>query len=200
MDTNPRTRQYTRPLLLISLVALLLASTFETAAASPEFPFEGLTANQEAIADWAIGLFAEAGLDLPEVRFVGASDTNACDGRAGVAHRRRGYTQITICTRDDGFATQVLFMHELAHAWDHHSLTEESKAAFQQLRGIEVWRGHEVAWHERGAEQAAEIIVWALLDRPIDTVRITGTSCAELETGYRTLTGQEPLHGFTDYC
>ncbi|HKX75576.1 MAG TPA: hypothetical protein VJR05_09320, partial [Acidimicrobiia bacterium] len=78
---------------------------------------------------------------------------------------------------------------------------DERRLAFQQLRGWEYWNNYqEASWHENGTEQAADIIVWGLLDRPIKPIRITDNSCAELMAGYLTLTGRLPLHGYLDLC
>lgn len=60
------------------------------------------------------------------------------------------------------------------------------------------WREGE--WHERGAENAAEIIAWGLIDRPVKPVRIYDNDCDQLLGGYVILTGTDPLHGLTDVC
>lgn len=54
--------------------------------------------------------------------------------------------------------------------------------------------------YAEAAERAAEIIGWPLMDRPVPTVSRYGTSCAELEAGYRPVTGVAPVHGYTDHC
>ena len=108
---------------------------------------------------------------------------------------------IEICADELSFPTQGMVLHETAHAWAAHALTDDRKAQFQALRGFEHWRANdEVPWHENGTEQAAEILLWGLIDRPLAMVRINNTTCADLEAGFRTLTGQAPLHGFRDHC
>ena len=57
----------------------------------------------------------------------------------------------------------------------------------------------DTVWEERGSEHAAEVMVWGLIDRQF-SARIPHNSCAELLDGYTTLTGQQPLHGFTGKC
>ena len=128
-------------------------------------------------------------------------DTEPCLGRAGMHHPVEGVSVIEVCAIEASFATQVMILHETAHAWIDHQLTHERKAEFQVLRGWEHWRDYEgAAWHNNGTEQAAEIMVWGLIDRPLKMVRINQASCEELETGYVTLTGNSPLNGFRDYC
>lgn len=108
---------------------------------------------------------------------------------------------IDICATEVGRPTRVMVLHETAHAWAAAALTPERKLAFQELRGWTHWRDYEAApWHENGTEQAAEIMVWGLIDEPLRMARIYQTSCAELEVGYRVLTGADPLHGLRDYC
>ncbi len=95
----------------------------------------------------------------------------------------------------------MLVIHEIAHAWARHSLTDERRDAFQAVRGWEHWHDYEAAeWYENGTEQAAEIMVWGLLDQPIKIMRINDAGCDQLDAGYRALTGAAPLHGFTDRC
>ena len=81
------------------------------------------------------------------------------------------------------------------------AVSAENLAAFQELRGYEFWLNYDEAlWHENGTEQAAEILVWGLVDRPMAMSRITDNGCDDLLAGFVTLTGQQPLHGFTDLC
>ena len=52
-------------------------------------------------------------------------------------------------------------------------------------------------WDERGKEQAAEVLTWALLRHPLLLVRFGGKSCAGLAEGYEILTGKEPVPAAT---
>ena len=151
---------------------------------------------------WSMGLFEQAGFELPPLRYVfHGDDPEACAGRPGVHHAHDGESVIEICTSEMSIATQIMILHETAHAWVDRTLTEDRKATFQRLRGWTHWRNYDaVAWHENGTEQAAEIIVWGLIDRPLAMIRIDQNSCEELDAGYRVLTGEAPLHGFRDAC
>lgn len=199
MDTYTTPRQYIRTLLGVLLGVSIVASS-TAAGAEAQFSFEGLSPQQQVLVDEAVGLYAEAGLELPQVRFTATDDTSECEGRAGIARRKKGHTQIVLCTTEAGPADEWLIIHELAHAWDYHNLTDDTKTAFSELRGTTSWLGRDVEWHERGGEHAAEIMVWALIDRPIDLVRISNTSCADLHEAYKVLTGSVPLHGYEDHC
>lgn len=169
---------------------------------TPAVEFQDMPDDFVQMAEWATGLFEEADLDLPPIRFVHHGDeTTACEGRRGAHRHVDGRSVVDICTSDVGPVVDVMILHETAHAWAEVGLTDERKAAFQQLRGWDVWRNHaDFEWYENGSEQAAEMMVWGLVDRPLGIVTIHDTSCDDLEAGYRTLTGQAPLHGFRDIC
>ena len=149
--------------------------------------------------EWAVSLFGQAELELPPLRFEHhGDDREPCGGWMGV-HRFDGErSTIGLCVTEVTPHVEATVLHETAHAWAAHSLTDERIAEFQQLRGWEEWRADK--WHHSGSEQAAEILMWGLIDRPIGIVTINDHTCDALEAGYRTLTGQEPLHGFRDHC
>lgn len=154
------------------------------------------------VAWWATDLFDRGGLELPPLRFIyHDGDRSQCRGRDGLHRAIDGVSVVELCVTDATFAAKVMVLHETAHAWADHALTDERKLAFQELRGWEHWRDYQAAqWHENGTEQAAEIIVWGLIDRPIGMIRIDQNSCDELAAGYQVLTGSAPLHGFRDHC
>ena len=55
-------------------------------------------------------------------------------------------------------------------------------------------------WRDNGAEQTAEVIAWGVSDRAAPTVQIADDGCADLRSGYLTLTGVEPPHGLISLC
>lgn len=154
------------------------------------------------MANWAVDLFDEAGLSLPPLRFVyHGDDQTPCSGWRGAHRYLDGRSTIDICTDEPGKVTEALFLHEIAHAWAAHELTDDRKAHFGALRGWTYWSNHQQAeWHDNGSEQAAEIMVWGLIDRPVGIIKINDHGCDDLDAGYRALTGQPPLHGYQDYC
>ncbi len=169
--------------------------------ADMEYTSAGLSPAQLDVIDWALDLFREAELALPPIDFVGHDSTTDCFDRAAAHTQSGGRSRIDICTADTGPVAEVLLLHEIAHAWDRRSLTADTRHAFLAERDLTEWRNHDPdRWHDRGAEHAAEIIMWGLIDRPMRVVRLTANSCADLIAGYRLLTGKEPLHGFTQKC
>ena len=183
---------------LISLVIVPIRSDHPTAS---KVVVTGMTATERRATDEALSLFAQAGLPLPLLEIRRHHDFDLCNGHEAL-HRRFGERSIIdICTTEAGDYEQRTLIHELGHAWTEHFLTGDRKQAFQDLRGWTSWLDYKQAkWEDNGAEQAAEIMVWALSPRPVGVVKIGGNSCEDLHDGYVTLTGREPLHGYTKLC
>ena len=172
-----------------------------TAAKAPTVTMTGITAAQATIFEWALALFAAADLPLPDIDIVGHDSTSQCMGRAGMHTFAAGRSTIDVCTRGAGPVQEFLFLHELAHAWDRAGLTAERRQAFLAQRGLTAWRNDDPErWHDRGAEHAAEIIMWGLMDRPIRVVRLGTTGAQRSPLGYVALVGRPPLHGYTNLC
>jgi hypothetical protein len=113
------------------------------------------------LATWAIGRFERAGLELPPTGIFFHPDDEGCDGNLGVADGGL----VDLCVRhamEPG--PQRIVLHELAHVWEAAALDDDCRERFMALRGLERWVGDEVDWKQRGAEQAAEIVAWALGD------------------------------------
>lgn len=160
------------------------------------FTYQSITPSQHEAITWAVELFERADLVLPDIEFVGHKDRDACLGRDGAARPVDVGAVVHICATEIGPTQERWILHEIAHAWDYHNLDNELKEAFLKVRDLDSWREGE--WHERGAENAADILVWGLIDRPFRPVHIYDNSCAALLAGYLTLVGEEPLHGYTD--
>lgn len=175
-------------------MSLGTSPTGSSADAPPQVEFGDLPDRHIVVAVWATELFDAAGLGLPPLRFdYHGGATEPCGGRAGMHHAVGATNVIEICTTEITPATEALIVHEVAHAWLDRSLSDERKAAFRELRGWTYWRNYEAAaWHENGTEQAAEIVMWGVIDRPVELIRITQNSHDELVAGYRTLTGLDP--------
>jgi hypothetical protein len=198
---------------LVAVLVAELAGALGPAAAAETTPdaddpvlpavvMEDLPADIEAMVEWALGLFEQAGMELPplEIRHHG-DDVGGCDGHDGLHRPGEPRNVVELCTNDVTFATQAMVLHELAHAWVDDSVGPTARAAFQAVRGYAHWQDYAAApWHENGIEQAAEIVAWGLFDRPMAMSRITGNSCDELDAGFRALTGMAPLHGLRDLC
>ena len=107
-----------------------------------------------------------------------------------------------MCRRIDGVVLtspgKLCLLHEMAHAWLAQHLTTATRTAFLEHASLTTWWDAEVRWHERGVEYAAETLAWGLMDRRLRMVRIGDPTVDHLETGYRLLTGAEPIVDLLD--
>jgi hypothetical protein len=161
----------------------------------------GMSADEEAAAWKDVALFDEAGLPLPPLTISRHLDRIECNGHEGLHETDGTRSVINICTSESGQWEARTILHELTHAWAFHFMTRAQMDAFKKVRGWTYWLDYNhAAWEENGTEQAAEIMVWGLSDRPVPVMRIDQRSCTELRAGYVALTDLEPLHGFEQFC
>jgi branched-subunit amino acid transport protein len=162
----------------------------------------------DRLLEWALDRFETAGLGAPaigSITFAGGS--GRCDGLAGSVDTDADRARMLLCldrgsacvgadcTSFTTFARSTV-LHEFAHAWEPARLDAPTRRAFLALRGLTVWEGvRDVPWAERGAEQAAEIIMWGLLEAPVPLPRLDRPACEDLLASYQVLTGRPPLHG-----
>ena len=162
---------------------------------------EPLEPDERALVDHAFSLFAEAGIDWsrPDVEF---GDKDECLGFGGVY--RISMDTVRICR-----PSIDTLVHELVHAMIETTLEEPDRNEFLELRGLDSWVGAD-EWDARGAEHAAEIITWAVMEEDITMPwieeagdgttqwtrrlrKIPNSSSAELAVAYEQLTGMLPL-------
>ena len=62
---------------------------------------------------------------------------------------------------------QPLILHELAHAWEHHFVTDATREAFMAATDAPSWEDPNHAHKARGIEKAAYLVAWALEDAPL---------------------------------
>ena len=159
-----------------------------------------LSAAEQELVDFARSRFELAGIELPEVT-IEFDDKGACEGYGGLYLPSQRI--VRICR-----ASKSTMVHELAHAWIETVFDDDDRSAFLELRGLERWTGGR-RWDERGAEHAAEIITWGLMDEDL-TVRwlehhadgstsyswrlfkLPDSDPARLVEGYQQLTGELP--------
>ena len=137
---------------------------------------------------WALDRFEEAGLELPPVEIHIHSDKSECNGLNGyLANTTDGGWIIHSC----GVAFTLL--HELAHAWDNHSLDDETRAEFLELAQADTWDNPD-NWNLAGGEHAANVVAWALMDERINQTRTRPSDHNSMLDAYSILTdGGEPL-------
>lgn len=182
----------------------IVATTAEHAADAESAPARvrilDPTPDHHALVDWAIGLYQAAGLELPPLRVDFASGTDRCpagvDGRF-VPGEPESLVLVCPAAGANDLHRRHIILHEFAHAWDYHQLSDPQRDAFLELRSAEAWRSPDLAWWEMGSEQAAEIMAWGLSDQPLPIIKIYRNSCQDLHAGYQLLVGSPPLHGLS---
>lgn len=179
------------------VAALLVPGSTATPAAerAPSLAATEIEAEDHAqleMAEWALGRFVEAGLELPNLTIVfSGGDLNLCNGAPATALTKQQPIEIRVCWND-----KFIVLHELAHAWDVHNLPEDRRESFMSLRAeVDSWTGVNVPWHRRGIEHAANVIAWGLLENPYPISRTYPNDPASLIEAFRLLTGVAPLHG-----
>ena len=155
----------------------------------------------ESLVEWGMGRYAEAGLRVPRPRsvtFYPAADR--CEGNLAVAGGESN-DEIVVCF-GEGLAcrtspcppwsamAEATTLHELAHTWMAQNLTEETRAAYEDLVSLS-WASPRDAWEDRAIERAAEVIAWGLLQRPSPPQEFAATR-SELDREFRLLTGTPP--------
>ena len=158
----------THRIVLFTVVLGLFAGQFNridavsaTEPAAPVTIHDADAATTEFI-DWSVARYVDAGLELPNLEFFVHPDRDACDGHKGYWHPGRTADRVDICA-----ATESLILHEIAHAWDHHSVTDETRDAFMALYPDDEWEDDHVGHFAQGIERFAEAVAWGLGSNPI---------------------------------
>ena len=146
---------------------------------------------------WALDRYRDSGLPRPPVTHVTFPPTASClRGVLGMAYHGDESGHIDLCAPETLFAagelpltTRRTVLHELGHLWTVGHTDDTMRQAFLDHLGLPAWTG--VEWGSSGSEAAAEILVWGLMDEPVD-VRVPGTSCADRYTAFEILTGTAP--------
>jgi hypothetical protein len=139
------------------------------------------TPEQDALVEFGLSRFAEHGLDLPAIAIQFYDSVEPCGLHTGIYVHRTGSLHMCSTEKD-------IMLHELAHAWANHNLTDGRRAEFVALRGVRAWNDRELAWEDRGTEHAAEIIAWALLDEPNHVKWVETSSDGSATVTFRLLT------------
>lgn len=177
-----------------SLAAVLAAGALLTGSPAPDassvIVVSG-TAVQQEMAEWAVGRFTEAGLQLPaaKISFPG-QDLSGCGGSPARAYLDREPVEVRMC-----WGSEMILLHELAHIWEAHAVPQDRHEPFMTMRdGVKSWAGLDDEWAERGREHAANVIAWGLLEDPYPISRTYPNDPDSLMEAFRVITGTDPLH------
>jgi hypothetical protein len=144
--------------------------------------------------EWALDRFRDAGLPLPAMAITVHDDDAPCDGNSGL-YLPNDPVEVHLCTPGpaDSRPARLTTLHELAHAWAESQLSTAERAAFLELRGLELWYDQRLPRHQRGAEHAAEVVSWGLMDEMIPIIRIYNAEPAQLSEAFDLLVDRPPL-------
>lgn len=165
-------------------------------------------AHQEYVR-WLVDRYLVAGIGPPDIAAVWLPPAPECTELGGLAiesdERYQGRHTVVVCFTDDRlrstssesgwFPAAIAYgLHEMAHIWMLDHLTDETRAEFNDMAGLTVWRGPEAVWRERGVEHAAFTLAWGLAGTvdaryPI----LPPPECDDLAARYELLTGRPPL-------
>jgi hypothetical protein len=147
---------------------------------------------------WALRRLNRVGIELPTMTIVFHDNYEACGMRQGVLHIVGDEITLHECERLPHDIRRSL-LHELVHAWDYgtDSLTPDAREDFLRLRDLEAWEGTHLDWNARGAEHAAEIVAWGLMEAririPSSVWHVGSNDTDTLSEAYRLLVGGDPL-------
>ena len=145
-------------------------------------------------AEWVFEQFDSVGLTLTDIEVRFSSDAADCSGNRGLHTREDGTSVVAVCGSPQVGRRRTL-LHETSHAWVAQHVDEQVRAEFMELRGVTVWNDHDVEWHDRGTEHAAEIVVWGIGDQPcwhLPAPAIGDRSQEALAEAFQLLTGMAP--------
>ncbi len=105
-----------------------------------------------------------------------------CDGHDGLY--RPGGTPDRVGIRTDSL---FIILRELGHAWESNSASDSGRQRLMDELDLEAWTGATVKYRHRGAERAANLIAWGLVERPLTETEIR--TKAETLTRFASFTG-----------
>lgn len=158
----------------------------EPVAVRPSVTVYEADREQARLVRWATGRFEGAGLEVPRVDVRFHRDSAGCGGHLGFAWNGR----VDVCTVLVNEMARRNLLHEMGHIWIDENVSQAVRARFLELRGLRSWNASTDPWGERGYEQGAEIMAWALGTR-ILTAQIPNNETARLVVGFKLLTGVE---------
>ena len=138
-------------------------TTTETTDTVDDYGIYGADTEAETVITDTINRFAAAGLPLPELRIYVHDTNQPCHGHQGLYSKGADLNRIDLC---DLAATT----HELAHAWEHHHLTDTTRQTFMNTYNIDTWNDPDTIHAHRGIEQVAFAITWGLTDQPVQAM------------------------------
>lgn len=159
----------------------------------------------EELLTWGLQRFSDAGLAAPQLDRVTFSPSRSCEARSGRVLDDGTTRTLYVCMYESEAcdateacsmpttSARVAVLHELGHAWMLDNITDETEAELLDLSGRSAWNDLDVPWVERGAEYAAEVMAWGLMDADVPVVRLGSPPCPELARAFVLLTKADAI-------
>ena len=202
-------RTYSGYLIAVAIVASVMGIDFKAPGLVVHAdPDRAIVVHAEDVIDaqivWqAISTYRSAGLELPDMDIYVHDDAEACGGARGRFSTGEDRGLMLICARHANERVEIKWrldtaLHELAHAHMTVTFLESDVNSFIDANELSTWVNRRANWHERGAEVAAESLVWGLTGDEPD-IRIEA-SCDQLLDNYRMITGTQPVAEAFENC
>ena len=186
----------------------VVTGTIHTAA--QEIAVHNGTDRLAGLVRWALERFDRADLAEPRLESVTFEPSRRCEDVAGRLILDDGSHDVFLCLHERdlcrGRATcdvpalnvRIGILHELSHAWLLDHTDAATRTRLLDLTGLAAWDEDSAPWSQRGAEYAAEVLAWGLLDERAPMVRIGDPPCAELVAAFEIITSSRPPIDTTD--
>jgi hypothetical protein len=163
-------------------------------AVAIETTIQASDADQADLVRWGMDRFEEAGLTLPPLEVIVHDDLAGCGGDAGL-YQHGDPARVHLCTLQDVTSrpARLITLHELGHAWAEQALDDSGRAAFLEIRSLDHWTDPDVPAWQWGAEHAAEVVSWGLMDEMVPIIRIYDAEPEQLREAFEMLVGRAPL-------
>ncbi len=147
------------------------AKTFtETTTSKPTIDEPGIYGADDATEQQIhaiIDRFADASMDLPEIRIYVHDTQEPCNDNMGLYSKGGDQYRIDVCETYDAVIT-----HELVHVWEYHTMTDATRQMFLDRIGFGTWNDGDTPHRSRGVEQVAYLVTWGLEADPIQAMTL----------------------------
>ena len=181
---------------VLALSSTLFGASDDRSATAPSpIRVEAHTTAWADQVEWGIARFEAARLELPApLRVEVHADDAPCHGNSGrYAPGDAPVVHLCAAVEPGSRIARLITLHELAHAWAETQLDPDTRDSFLELRGLDAWIDADAEPFRWGAEHAAEVVSWGLMDEQMRIIRIDGADPVQLTVAFDALTHRAPL-------
>lgn len=159
----------------IAILAFALTITVDppmTGSPANQYSISGATTAEQELFVETHDRFVDAGLHLPEpIQVVFADGRESCDSHPAVYTYQKQTISFCRAPNQDWGNLSKLIVHELAHAWDDHNMTDATRRAYMthlEFPDTATWLDPALPHDDRPGEMFARTLsgmVQGLIDR-----------------------------------